>query len=41
MSIDLAKVLALPIEERIRIEQSIWDSVVDGWAEKVAFSSGR
>lgn len=29
MSIDLAKVLALPIEERIRIAQSIWDSVVE------------
>jgi putative addiction module component (TIGR02574 family) len=29
MSIDLAKVLALPIEERIRIAQSRWDSVVE------------
>ena len=29
MSIDLAKVLALPIEERIRIAQSIWDSVIE------------
>ncbi len=29
MTIDLAKVLALPIEERIRIAQSIWDSVVE------------
>jgi putative addiction module component (TIGR02574 family) len=29
MPIDLAKVLALPIEERIRIAQSIWDSVVE------------
>ena len=28
MSIDLAKVLALPIEERIRIAQSISDSAV-------------
>ncbi len=27
MSIDLAKVLALPVEERIEIAQSIWDSV--------------
>ena len=29
MSIDLAKVLALPVEERIRLAQSIWDSVVE------------
>ena len=29
MSIDLAKVLALPVEERIRIAQSIWDSVTE------------
>ena len=27
MSIDLAEVLALPIEERIELAQSIWDSV--------------
>ena len=27
MSIDLAKVLALPVDERIEIAQSIWDSV--------------
>ena len=27
MSIDLAKVLALPVAERIEIAQSIWDSV--------------
>ena len=27
MSIDLAKVLSLPVEERIQIAQSIWDSV--------------
>ena len=27
MSIDLAEVLALPIEERIQLAQSIWDSV--------------
>jgi putative addiction module component (TIGR02574 family) len=27
MSIDLADVLALPIEERIQLAQSIWDSV--------------
>jgi putative addiction module component (TIGR02574 family) len=27
MSIDLAVVLALPIEERIQLAQSIWDSV--------------
>jgi putative addiction module component (TIGR02574 family) len=27
MSIDLAEVLALPIEERIQLSQSIWDSV--------------
>ena len=29
MSIDLAKVLALPVVERIRLAQSIWDSVVE------------
>jgi len=29
MSIDLAKVLALPVEERIQIAQSIWDSVAE------------
>ena len=27
MSIDFAEVLALPIEERIQLAQSIWDSV--------------
>ena len=27
MSIDLAEVLALPVEERIELAQSIWDSV--------------
>ena len=27
MSIDLAKVLTLPVDERIEIVQSIWDSV--------------
>ena len=27
MSIDLAEVLALPIEQRIELAQSIWDSV--------------
>lgn len=27
MSIDLAEVLALPIEERIELAQSIWNSV--------------
>lgn len=27
MSIDLAKVLALPVEERIELAQSIWESV--------------
>lgn len=27
MSVDLAEVLALPIEERILLAQSIWDSV--------------
>ena len=27
MSIDLAEVLALPVEERIALAQSIWDSV--------------
>lgn len=27
MPIDLAEVLALPIEERIQLAQSIWDSV--------------
>ena len=27
MSTDLAEVLALPIEERIQLAQSIWDSV--------------
>jgi len=27
MSIDLAEVLTLPVEERIEIAQSVWDSV--------------
>lgn len=27
MTIDLAEVLALPVEERIELAQSIWDSV--------------
>jgi len=27
MSIDLADVLSLPVEERIQLAQSIWDSV--------------